>query len=288
MGDPFLDVHGPSRGLYPHYLVIAAIFKNEALYLPEWIEYHLVVGVDKFFLYDNGSNDGPGSALCPYIRDGVVNLTRWLGRAQQLPVYNFALRELQTQSFWIAFLDIDEFLVPGTESTVSRMLRPFEDAAGLTIYWVVFGSGGQLNKTAGLVIERFTDHVPMNHPWNHLVKSIVNPRFAHHMEAHEAYYEPRLGRFSCDCNGTFFPGWVDWLDRRPVHSCLRINHYWTKSFEEWLGKWARGRAPTNLTRNVNHYREFGKWFGYNDTMIDRYVPNVKRGLALRQPCAFRQ
>jgi len=39
------------------YLSICAIFKDEAPYLPEWIEFHRLVGVERFFLYDNGSGD---------------------------------------------------------------------------------------------------------------------------------------------------------------------------------------------------------------------------------------
>ena len=35
-----------------HQLSICAIFKNEAKFLKEWIEYHRLVGVDHFYLYD--------------------------------------------------------------------------------------------------------------------------------------------------------------------------------------------------------------------------------------------
>ncbi|WP_281510165.1 glycosyltransferase family 92 protein [Muribaculum gordoncarteri] len=32
---------------------ICAIFRNEARYMREWIEYHLLIGVDHIFLYNN-------------------------------------------------------------------------------------------------------------------------------------------------------------------------------------------------------------------------------------------
>ena len=38
-------------------LSICAIFKNEAKYLKEWIEYHRIFGVDHFYLYNIGSRD---------------------------------------------------------------------------------------------------------------------------------------------------------------------------------------------------------------------------------------
>ena len=34
-----------------------AIFQNEAPYLKEWIEYHRLIGVEHFYLYNNGSTD---------------------------------------------------------------------------------------------------------------------------------------------------------------------------------------------------------------------------------------
>jgi hypothetical protein len=130
---------------YPYYLVVASIFRNEAPYLAEWIEYHLYVGAEKFFLYDNDSEDHPDSSLCPYIRDGVANCTIWPGRLQQVPAYQFALKSLRFVSLWMAFLDIDEFIVPVSARTIPAVLSGFEPAGGVIVYWMVFDSDGQLN-----------------------------------------------------------------------------------------------------------------------------------------------
>src|SRR5690348_2224989 len=54
-----------------HKLSICSLFKNEAVHLKEWIEYHQMVGVDHFYLYDNGSKDRPRDVLTPYIRKGL-------------------------------------------------------------------------------------------------------------------------------------------------------------------------------------------------------------------------
>src|SRR5262245_60313739 len=47
-------------------IAIAAIFCNEADYLKEWIEFHLMVGFDKLFLYNNNSSDNFLPILRPY------------------------------------------------------------------------------------------------------------------------------------------------------------------------------------------------------------------------------
>ena len=53
---------------------IGAIFKNEALYLKEWIEFHRIVGVEHFYLYNNNSDDNYREVLEPYIKRNIVTL----------------------------------------------------------------------------------------------------------------------------------------------------------------------------------------------------------------------
>jgi hypothetical protein len=232
---------------FPYYLVIVAIFRNEAPYLPEWLEYHLVVGVEKFFLFDNDSDDGPESVLCPYIRDGLVNYTKWSGKAQQLPVYNFALLKLRPVAFWVAFVDIDEFIIPVSRPTVSELLREFKNFSSITVYWMVYGSGGQLNKTEGLVTERFVDH---------LVKSIVNPRYSSRMEVHEAWAISQFGR-ACRPQQNSLHGVVKGAFRRPKTGLsLSVN-------QSLLDKVVRGMAHKKSTRKdaIKRNREGGTLYG---------------------------
>ena len=47
------------------YLAACTIYRDDADYLPEWIEFHRLVGVERFFLYDNGSTDDHLEVLAP-------------------------------------------------------------------------------------------------------------------------------------------------------------------------------------------------------------------------------
>ena len=58
-------------------LSLCLIFKNEAPFLKEWIDYHTIVGVDHFYLYNNNSDDNYKEVLEPYIRQGIVTLIEW-------------------------------------------------------------------------------------------------------------------------------------------------------------------------------------------------------------------
>ena len=63
--------------LYEYDLVVGAIVRNDSCYLPEWIEYHSLLGVQKFLLFDNLSSENMRSALEPYIKEGLVEIYDW-------------------------------------------------------------------------------------------------------------------------------------------------------------------------------------------------------------------
>ena len=77
-------VHPPqqSYGLQPqqsYSLTATVLVQNEARWLPEWLEYHLlpVIGVEHFYLYDDDSNgigsiDELDSTLAPYVDAGLL------------------------------------------------------------------------------------------------------------------------------------------------------------------------------------------------------------------------
>jgi hypothetical protein len=131
-------------------LAICALFKNEAKYLKEWIEYHRLIGVDHFYLYDNGSKDLPFAmrAVGPYLKKKVVTLTQWpdllpLESAQeafkwalstQITAYENALKiKAEKETKWLIFLDVNEFLVPSGEKSLLEILEEHEDTPGIAI-----------------------------------------------------------------------------------------------------------------------------------------------------------
>jgi hypothetical protein len=66
---------------------------------------------------------------------------------------------------------------------------------------------------------------------------------------------------------------------------MRINHYWTKSYEEFLAKVARGRAATSTKRNLHEWLPLSQPFGRNDTVMERYASSVKKNLLGRLACS---
>ncbi len=221
-----------------YYLSVCAIAKNEGPYIEEWIEWHRACGVEKFYIYDNGSADDTKKVLEPYVKSGLVDYTYFPGPRRQLAAYDDCLERHRFASRWIAVIDLDEFIVPVRDKSIPAFLKKCETFAAVEVNWLVYGSGGQREKTQGKVMERFRFHAAADHPLNCWVKSIVDPRRVCSMiGCHEA---ARISGKACDSH--LLPVKKHFRRRPPQHDVIRINHYAVKSYEEFLQKKARGRA----------------------------------------------
>ena len=131
---------------FEHKLAIAAIVKDEAPYIEEWMDYHILAGVDYFYIYDNDSSDDLRGKLQRYIDAGKAEYHYYPGRYRQLEAYNDAIRKHKFDSKYIAFIDIDEFLLPLQQELildiVEETMSMDDSTAGLAINCKSFGSSG--------------------------------------------------------------------------------------------------------------------------------------------------
>lgn len=222
------------------YLSIAVIIKNEKPYLKEWIEYHLMVGVDRFYVYDIESTDGPLEILQPYIEKGIVQYKYYPGKGMQVQAYCDAILTNKYNTRWLAFVDIDEFIVPVQKYTLPEVLRDFERYPGICLSWAMYDSSGHIEKPDGLVIKYYTHrNTDPEYRLNRTIKSIVNPREVIVTNVHWCYY--RGFKWGVNENGCEITGNNAEI---PSLEKLRVNHYYTKSKEEFLFKLNKGAVGT--------------------------------------------
>lgn len=220
------------------YLAVCAIAKDEGPYFKEWIEWHRKMGVEKFYIYDNESTDSTKEVLKPYIEAGIVDYIYFPGYRRQLAAYDDCLEKHRYEAQWIAFIDLDEFIVPIKYQSIPEFLKCFEDFPAVEINWLVYGSGGAMKKEPGDVMTRFRCHSLPGHKLNRHVKSIVNPRRVFTMiGCHEV---ARINGKAVDSHGD--PITANFRDREPQQDVIRINHYAVRSYEEFREKQGRGRA----------------------------------------------
>lgn len=235
-----------------YYFAVCAIAKNEGPYFREWIEWHRKQGVEKFYIYDNESNDCTKEVLSPYIESGLVEYNYWPGQKQQLAVYDNCFEKHRTDARWIAVIDLDEFIVPIKDKNIPDFLRRMEKFSSVEINWLVYGSGGAKKQVPGDIMDRFRKHSLPDHRLNTHVKSIVDPRRVCTMVGcHEA---ARISGQAADSHGV--PLKKGFRDRVPQQDVIRINHYAVKSYEEFLAKRARGRARINTLRDFSYFEQY--------------------------------
>ena len=264
-----------------HELIVCAMFKNEAEYLREWIEFHRLVGVEKFVLYNNESSDDYERVLHPYVESGVVTLYDIPGWPVRMKTpYNACLQAYRSRAKWIAFIDLDEFLYPTQDDTLQECLQRFEAYPGLAVHWIMFNSSGHILRPDGLVIENFVSCEPRGHPQVKLVVQAarttqVNSPHTASFEGDELAVDERQIRTASDA------------PEPPCVDVIRINHYWTKSVEEFfLRKAARGSPSGRQDRHLNDLLASERGYGKGvDGAIQRFVPMLHDRLAAQHELA---
>ena len=267
--------YGITKFSPPDYLSIAAIVKNEGLYIIEWIEYHLLHGVSKFYLYDNESNDNTKEILMSYVKKGIVEYNYCAGIGKQAFAYNNILKKIRKDTYWLAVIDCDEFIVPVSAQKIPEFLKEFEGVGGLEINWLIYGSGGKEKKENGLVIERFKDHSESEYYKNRYVKTILNPRFTYYIHAHVSDYV--FGKYSVTPDKEKVS--THYLKRQiNGHDKIRINHYYCKSYEEFLVKKARGRVSKHTIETrilpMENFESYDRNEIKNDSIMDKYIKQL--------------
>lgn len=224
---------------FDYTLSICAIFRNDAPYLKEWIDYHIIFGVEHFWLYNNNSDDDFDTVLAPYIQQGIVELIDWpsyesedtfMGFAfgTQIKCYEDGLNRSKNVSKWLACIDTDEFIFPVIEDSVLQCLETrYPHVSGLCISWVNFGTSNvQEFPEGGRLIDYLTKRAPLSHPRNLIYKTIVqplhttgcpNPHFCTYSDQHwhvNANLE-KIGVINTSC----------------LTDIIRLNHYWSRDKE---------------------------------------------------------
>ncbi len=253
---------------YQYNVCLAAIIKNEAAYIEEWVAYYKIIGVDKIYLYDNESTDGLFDRIKYYVESGFVEYIKFPGRNMQCLAYNDAVSRCKDNTRYLIIVDADEFIVPTKDEpiydTITRIMKKNENACGIGINWKLFGSSNYEKKPIGLVTQNFTNRA-LDDAWqNKHVKTIINPRFV------KEYISPHFPVYRCG-------GWsVNSLGKRqrlwfnvPIDfSEIACNHYFGKSKEEYIMKQSRGLADRD-----GHY-DMKKFYDYD--LNDKYDPIMLR------------
>lgn len=256
---------------------ICAIIKDcYKPYLLEWFNYHHSIGVDCFFIYDNGS-DVPiweTARQLPFMDD--IHIETITGSAKQLPAYNKCLSDIKKGALpacdRVAFIDEDEF-IHVENNDIKETLKEYEEFPGLGISWRMFGSSGLKERTPVGQREKFTQHTTPDYSPNQHIKSIVNPFVATGTASNPHAFNYSKGN-CVNVNKEV----VENAFTTPIWNKIWLDHYFTRSLEEWEEKAARGRSDIALTRNFSEFYEVdANCSGRKPNKIHLVMPFYRQG-----------
>jgi Glycosyltransferase family 92 len=256
-------------------LVACTVFENEAAYLPEWIAYHHLAGVQHFVLYDNSSTDDPRLAVRNSPLTEHMTLIRWPQRPGRLAAYRHFIDIFAPGFEWVAFLDMDEFLLPLNSRNAADTLDWLKNAAAVLVHRRVFGPGTWEEPPPGLVIENYDRRAADDFPANRHVKAIV--RCNELLDVGQNPNEFRINGPVFNTAGHLAPNSA--IQAQPCYQNLVINHYYTRSRQDWLAKLQRNSAtpddstPSDEPGLFDHLSEVCQ---IRDTTIQAFAPAVRQ------------
>jgi len=225
---------------------ICAIMKDVyEPYLVEWINHHRSIGVDYFFIYDNESENSISNTIFNELGldTSGIYVFEMIGQAKQMEAYDLCLDDIKNGAFphcdRLAFIDEDEFIIC-ENGDIKKTLEAYSEFPALGITWRVFGSSGLKERTPEPQQSKFTKYTK-GHPYERHIKSIVDPSrtIGSSGNPHEFAYT----KGSC-VNVDRIP--IDGPFSTPTYRTMWINHYYTRSMEEWKEKIAKGRADVRM------------------------------------------
>ena len=234
-------------------VAVCIIVRCENPYLREWCDHYLSLGVKKIFLYDNSreGDERPAEVLTGY-GDAVeiIDYTA-VGLGAQVKAYTDCYEKHGNEYGWIGFLDADE-LVRVDGNDLPTYLNTMQ-ADVVLLSWRIMTDSGLTHYDPRPMAERFTvaKEKPSLEDGTEFVKSFVRGGLTglhFEVQPHVPSFKGKLKVVNAIGEDvTLYPA------IKPVHKVAWIDHYLTKTAEEYIGKINRGFI--NVSQEHNDHRK---------------------------------
>lgn len=245
-----VEVGGNTDNGKKYILSIMGIFKNEHFYLKEWLDHHIEQGVDHFYMYSNDPEMEKYTFLSDYMDH--VTLIPWTEKTNnglstvQRQAYEHCVRTYYSETQYLMMLDIDEFLVSTDLSKdVINVVKSLDtdQTKAIKVQRYNFGSDGHITKPKGRVMDNYTMHEKVCSSYKTIANTDYIDKNKNFFGVHDFPFVARYGKVWNDYfnYAKGYPGGCEQDDINEIP--LVINHYYTKSYEEYLNRcklWKHG------------------------------------------------
>lgn len=268
---------------YQYEVSVCCIFQNESRFLKEWIDYHRLIGVDHFYMYDNQSTDQPLMVLAPYIDAGIVEYIYWdrsYGFKEwwfvQRDAYINAVERASNVSKWLCIIDTDEFIVPIVDDDLKAFLKDYEDFGGVCLNWVFYGTSGiQRIPEDQWMVSCLLQRAKLTYSENRTIKSIVQPKRVNPQDS----FFPHI----CSYRDPFYHVNPDKKRLKKVEKTelcidrIRLHHYWGRDLDFlWQDKFPRNERWYGTETALIKIKEETKMNDVYDPLILDVIEKLKK------------
>ncbi|MBQ7606388.1 MAG: glycosyltransferase family 2 protein [Desulfovibrionaceae bacterium] len=270
------------------YSAVCCMAKDEDPFLREWIAYHLLLGFDHCIVVDDASATPVAAVLKDWAPKDRVTIVRHEKPHGQFETYESILAAFGKDFFWLAFIDMDEFIWCANpwpqvsvqdwyaNTDIRAVLSFYESYGAVGINWRMFSWSGHEKRPVGLVLANYTQCLgDATH-----IKSIVQPRAVQQYATPHSFYLKEGWR--C-VDPSFFPLAPGYPLAVPHTDQMAVYHYYYKSREDFQKKIVRGN-PVHIQRSSRDFEEHIALPTTLDTKLASYVPFVRT--YLRMPSLF--
>ena len=243
------------------YLSLTAIVKKEHHYIKEWLAYYKSIGVEKFYIFNNNKPDKTKEEILklPFQKDIVILDFDNNTRQKQQVAYKTSISKYGKKTEWMIFCDVDEFFMFNSKTDLKEFLYDYRKHSALVVPWLLYGSNNYIKRpepVKGTIC--LSSYLYRKKNISSHVKSIVKPADI------IKYIDPHVWKttkHSVTENAEFIDvskgGNIKGDDyKKLTTNKLRINHYITRSLQDFLEKLQRGGGSgriidPNTYENVN-------------------------------------
>ena len=236
------------------YTSTCTIIKDETQYLEEWIQHNIKIGFDEIWLYEDYGSCSHKEITDKYpqvtlksikeVEDEVGEFKVWFKQHQ---TWEYFSEKYKDKFDYVAFIDIDEFIMFDEDYSLQQLLHDCYGYAGIYLFWKMYNANGIIDNPRASVVETFTQeakYVRTDYKWE--IKSIANLKY------HDLYW---------NTNHEIKDGVTVEKKMSYKYPCYKqawINHYFTRSWEEWCDRFIKRGDINDGCRRMNEFFKFNR------------------------------
>lgn len=244
--------------------VICGIIKNEHDYLLEWLDYHLELGFVHIFLYeDRGSlshiekTKNYDNITLTSLENDFFDFLYVDEKRKQTTLYNWFISEMYNKYDFVTFIDIDEFITLENGLTLQDILNEKKNLSSFKIYWKMYNANFHIEKQ-NKVLDSYTSNVTDILP----LESICPKTFVN-LKKPLPMVSPH--------NTLFVNGKCDEEGWEILYDKIWINHYFTKSWDDWCDRFLTKGDLIPGNRNIWDFFVFNPEMEFlKDKLMERF------------------